>query len=431
MDTRRNTNIKTEKERLERKLSLQQLQINRLLEITQAINNNFSKVDLFKLYRDTLTWEMRIRTFALYTRSDKKWECVTSSGLDHNLLDVVDVVPYFSTFTRPTKVHEPNHPLLRAIEFVVPVHHKTFPIAFVFLGQDLFTDERDDVYETIRFISAITNVIAVAIENKRLFKHQLEQERLNRELELAAEVQNMLIPDNASLPRNEEFEFSGIYQPHKGVGGDYYDFLKVGSWEIFFCIADISGKGIAAALLMSNFQASLQSLVHQKHLSVHEFANRLNALVYRATGGKKFITFFIARYHLKKKCLHYLNAGHNPPLLYSKDRIYRLNRGCTILGAFSEIPQVEYGEIYLEADALFLLYTDGLVDIQNEEKKYFDETHLEKFIKDHSSLSVETFNKTLMESIQKFGGANNFPDDISVLTGRIFISREQEENPKC
>ncbi|MCH2043574.1 MAG: PP2C family protein-serine/threonine phosphatase [Saprospiraceae bacterium] len=426
MDTTTNSNIKTEKELLEHKLSLQQLQINRLLEITQAINNNFSKTDLFKLYQDTLSWEMRIETFALYTRITDEWECVASAGLGETLLDM-DITNYFSRFTRSTKVAEPDHPLLREFEFVIPVHHKTYPIAFAFLGEDLFSGKRDDIYETIRFISAITNVIAVAIENKRLFKRQLEQERLNRELELAVQVQNMLIPNNTRLPKNEEYEFSGIYQPHKGVGGDYYDFLEVGDREISFCIADISGKGIAAALLMSNFQANLQSLVHRKYLSVRKFTNRLNTLVYRATGGEKFITFFIARYHLKKKRLRYLNAGHNPPLMYSKGKIHRLDQGCTILGAFSKIPNVEFGEIYLDDDALFLLYTDGLTDLQNEEGEYFDESHLERFLQEYNHLDVGTLNSTLMSVIHKFKGENDFPDDISVLTGRIFKPKTIED----
>lgn len=425
MDTTTNSNIKTEKERLEHKLSLQQLQINRLLEITQAINNNFSKADLFKLYQDTLSWEMRIQTFALYTQISDEWECVASAGLGDTLLEM-DITDHFSTFTRSTKVHEPDHPLLREFEFVIPVHHKKYPIAFAFLGEDLFTGERDDIYETIRFISAITNVIAVAIENKRLFKRQLEQERLNRELELAVQVQNMLIPNNTRLPKNNEYEFSGIYQPHKGVGGDYYDFLEVGDREISFCIADISGKGIAAALLMSNFQANLQSLVHRKYLSVRKFTNRLNTLVYKATGGEKFITFFIARYHLKKKRLRYLNAGHNPPLMYSNGKIHRLDQGCTILGAFSKIPNVEFGEIYLDDDALFLLYTDGLTDLQNEQGDYFDEAHLERFLLEYNHLDVETLNSTLMDVIHKFKGENDFPDDISVLTGRIFKPKTAE-----
>jgi sigma-B regulation protein RsbU (phosphoserine phosphatase) len=159
---------------------------------------------------------------------------------------------------------------------VIPVYHKKYPIAFTFIGENLI-DAEDDVYEPIRFVAAITNIIAVAIENKRLFKKQLEQERLKRELELAVQVQNMLIP--GVLPHTAEFEFDGVYHPHEGVGGDYYDFIELGEREMAFCIADISGKGIAAALLMSNFQASLHSLINRKYLSVIEFASLLNERV--------------------------------------------------------------------------------------------------------------------------------------------------------
>jgi sigma-B regulation protein RsbU (phosphoserine phosphatase) len=416
--------LKTQREQLEHKLSLQQLQINRLLEITQAINSNFKIADLFRIYKDTLTWELRIKKFALFTRYNDQWRCAAHAGIDEQLL-LMDIGPELLRFQRASKMEGETHPLLKEFNIVIPVYHKKYPIAFTFIGEDLFSSE-GDVYEPIRFVSAITNIIAVAIENKRLFKRQLEQERMRRELELAVQVQNMLIPHD--LPVNEKYEFSGIYQPHEGVGGDYYDFIELSDREMAFCIADISGKGIAAALLMSNFQANLQSLVNRKHLNVKEFINILNQRVLRTTKGEKFITFFIARYHRYKKRLRYLNAGHNPPLMISGGKLVKLDKGCTILGAFDKIPQIEMGEIYLEEDAFFLLYTDGLTDLQNEEGDYFDDEMLAQFALKNQNLGVPEFNEKLMDEIKAFKGSLGFPDDISVLSGRIFVDK-CAENP--
>ncbi len=422
------TVLKQQKELLEHKLSLQQLQINRLLEITQAINSNFKIADLFRIYKDTLTWELRIKKFALFTRFEDHWQCSAHAGIEEGLL-CHDIEEQLSRFQRAGKIEERTHPLLGQFSIVIPVYHKKYPIAFTFIGENPF-EEEGDVYEPIRFVSAITNIIAVAIENKRLFKKQIEQEKLRRELELAVQVQNMLIPSPNELPRNEFYEFSGIYQPHEGVGGDYYDFIDLNDREIAFCIADISGKGIAAALLMSNFQASLQSLINRKYLNVKEFTSLLNERVLKTTKGDKFITFFMARYHRYKKRLRYLNAGHNPPIMISGGKLHKLDKGCTILGAFNQIPSIEMGEIFLEDDAFFLLYTDGLTDLRNEAGDYFDEERLASFTLENYQLPVQEFNEALMNFIGVFKGSLDFPDDISVLTGRIYVSKSAENEPE-
>jgi sigma-B regulation protein RsbU (phosphoserine phosphatase) len=419
VDTSQKIDLKTREEILETKLTLQQLQFNRVLEITQAINNNIGIADLFNLYKGLLTWEMGIKKFALYTHKKGVWTCATSAGIEAGDLKE-DIEAYLPQYQRRQSIDEPEHPLLQHFSFVVPVYHKEYAIAYTFLGAEGLDDLDAQGYDPITLISAITNVIAVAIENKRLFKRQLDQERLKREMELAIQVQNMLIP--SELPKNEHYEFAGVYRPHEGVGGDYYDFFEVGGGEVAFCIADISGKGIAAALLMSNFQANLQTLVHRKYLSVKKFTNRLNSLVLRTTQGDKFITFFIARYHVRKKRLRYLCAGHNPPFMYTQGKIQRLDKGCTILGAFPKIPVIEFGEIFLEDDALFLLYTDGLTDLQNENDDYFDDAHVEKFIQNNNDLPVEKFNEKLMKEVDEFKGTRSFPDDISVLTGRLFVN---------
>jgi sigma-B regulation protein RsbU (phosphoserine phosphatase) len=419
-NSEQNNQGRTVREQLEHKLSLQQLQINRLLEITQAINNNFKIADLFRIYKDILTWEMRIKKFALYTRFEDSWTCVAHAGIEENLLRQ-NIESYLPNFHRPGKVEYPEHELLSGFSIVIPVLHKKYPIAYTFIGENLI-DYDEDVYEPIRFVAAITNIIAVAIENKRLFKKQLEQERLKRELELAVQVQNMLIP--GVLPRNTEFEFDGVYHPHEGVGGDYYDFIELGEREMAFCIADISGKGIAAALLMSNFQASLHALINRKYLTVIEFANLLNERVLKTTKGDKFITFFIARYHKTKKRLLYLNCGHNPPIMMMNNQIHRLDKGCTVLGAFKKLPGIEWGEIHLTSDAFFLLYTDGLTDLRNENGDFFDENRVIDFVKENEKLSVNNFNKLLLERLDVFKGELGFSDDISFLSAKIFVSAD-------
>lgn len=413
-----NSEIYAKNEVLGTRLALQKLQIKRLLEITQAINNNISNKDLFDMYRNALSLEMKVGGFAFFVFQDGEWTCATTVGISDEIAGLPINGELLAQHSRPNRIKdEEQDPLLREFDFILPVFHKKQPLAVVLL-RDVNVDS-EDIFELVQFVAAITNIVAVALENKRLFKRQLEQERLKRDVELAVQVQNMLIPRH--LPSNKNYAFAGVYQPHEGVGGDYYDLIKISDDDIAFCIADISGKGVAAALLMANFQANLHALIHRTNIHVRKFIEELNAAVLRTTKGDKFITFFIARYNLSQRRLRYLCAGHNPPLLFSDGKVQRLDKGCTILGIFDKIPKIEMGEIYLDKDAFILLYTDGLTDLSNKANEYFDEEKLVQFIAQNQDCEVGEFNSRLMAKVHEFKGENDFPDDISLLTGRIFV----------
>ena len=400
-------------ELLERDLYLKQLQINRLLDVTQAINNNLSADNLYNIYKSTLNWELGIKKMILYIKDFGEWHCATSIDVDPKLLkmDLTDVI---SKYKRVANLDEKNHPLLKDFDIVVPVFHKDYPIAFTFIGG---LGESDNTYEKIQFVTTITNIISVAIENKRLFKRQLEQERLKREMELAEEMQKMLIP--SELPSNDFFELDGIYRPHLGVGGDYFDFIELNEKEFVVCIADISGKGVAAALLMSNFQANLQLLV-RREISMDQMIRLLNESVLRITKGDKFITFFLSIYNIETRILTYVNAGHNPPLLFGRDHVTYLRDGCTILGIFPEIPSIEVGEIRVSPNSLLVAYTDGLTDVRNDQNEFFNTEMLHAFLKKYQELSVKSFNEKLLSTIEEFRGQSEYPDDVAVITCKIF-----------
>lgn len=398
---------------LERDLFLKQLQINRLLELTQAINNNFSAEHLFKIYQSILSWEIGIKKMMCYTKEDDKWYCASHIGIEEKEASK-DISRELLQYQRMTNLMDSDHYIVRQFDIVIPVYHKNNPIAFTLLGE-LEADE--EMYEKIRFITTITNIIAVAIENKRLFKRQIEQERLKKEMELARNVQKMLIPD--SLPSNEYFELDSIYMPHLGVGGDYFDYIPFGDTEFAFCIGDISGKGVGAALLMANFQANLRTLV-QLRLDKKDFIQQLNTRLLDITKGEKFITFFYAEYCISSKRLTYINAGHNPPILLKGTELIPLDKGCTILGSFDRIPEIEVGEIDIDQETLLVTYTDGITDLQNDLGDYFEEPILKQFALSSRSSSAKEFNIHLMDFMNKFRESQPFPDDLSVLTCKIF-----------
>ncbi|MCB0554175.1 MAG: SpoIIE family protein phosphatase [Phaeodactylibacter sp.] len=402
-------------EALERELNLKQLQINRLLNITQAINNNVSAEGLFNMYKSFLSWEIGVKKMTLYVREEEDWICAASIGIPDSLLSL-DISPYFERYIRLNNVEDDSHPLIKEFDVVIPVRHKDHPIAYVFIGG---FGEEEDMYNKVQFITTITNIIAVAIENKRLFKRQLEQERLKREMELAGEMQHMLIPKK--MPSKSCYELDSIYKPHLGVGGDYFDFIEFEDGKIVFCVGDISGKGVAAALLMANFQANFHTLIN-KRTALDCFVRDLNNSVNLITQGERFITFFIAEYDTVTHSLLYVNAGHNPPVLVNEGELILLNKGCTILGSFPDLQEVEVGHLTVDGEAIILAFTDGLTDLQNENSDFLNEEMLYTFVRNNYKLSAAEFNRQLMSRLELFKGVKNYPDDFTVLTCKIFTS---------
>jgi phosphoserine phosphatase RsbU/P len=398
---------------LERDLNLKQLQVNRLLNITQAINNNVKMSGLFEMYTSFLSWEMGVKKMALYYRKDKKWVCSAHIGFEDKELKT-DVSEQLSRYTRLHTLADSDDPFFRQFDVVIPVKHKDVHLAYVFIGG---FGEEEDMYNKVQFITTITNIITVAIENKRLFKKQIEEERLRKEMELASEMQQLLIPK--SLPTRKEYELSSIYRPHLNVGGDYFDFVEHGNGRITFCIADIAGKGVAAALLMSNFQASFHNLL-ERYDSLTSFVEELNRSVLRITKGERFLTFFVAQCDLNTRTLTYVNAGHNPPILAMNEQLKYLDKGTTVLGAFDELPFIEQGTEQLEGEALILLFTDGLTELQNEAGEFMDENFGQKFVLENYHLSATEFNQKVMNALDLFKGRAGFQDDFTVLTCKVF-----------
>lgn len=399
-------------EKLEKELSLKELQIKSLLTITQAINDNVPADGLYNMYRSFLSWEMGISRMALYVvNNNGDWSCTTNINFDTELQE--GFIQLLIPFKRLHTIRREDDPALKSFDIIIPVFHKKQPIAYSVIGG---IRDKEDLYNKIQFITTITNIIAVAIENKRLFNTQLQQERLNREIQLAKDVQTMLIPDK--LPKEKHYQLSSIYKPHFNIGGDYFDCIKFSKDKFAFCIADVSGKGVAAALLMANFQAMIQSLIFQ-YRDLETFVFALNQAVYRLTKSDKFITFFICEIDTKKREIRYINAGHYPPIMRTNGKINRLTEGCTVIGAFEKLPSIKEGLLKYDDEVLIMSFTDGLADLRNDAGDYFEDDNIESFITKNANLPVDEFNDELLKVIDDFKGKTAYPDDIAVLTCKV------------
>lgn len=401
---------------IKKQFEIKELELNALLEITQAINSNLPEESLYKIYNFTLRSNLNIRKLALFVLDDT-WACKVNFGTQHHY-GKVKLLHEFKTIQDITHLREFKQCEFTEFDMIIPVAHKDHTLALVFVGG---LDRNDMSYENedgIRFIQALSNIIIVAIENKKLARKQLEQESLRKELEIARDVQQFLFPEK--LPNTELLKIEASYLPHDRIGGDYYDYIPINKNQFLICVADVSGKGIPAALMMSNFQASLRTLVRQTP-NLTDIIEALNFQVLENTKGEKFITFFAAIYDIHLKTMVYVNAGHNPPILMTRDETRLLEDGSTVLGAMHPLPFLNEGFITDLEDFLIFCYTDGLTETINEQEKEFGMEALMDYFADKNNQVKElrTIHEDIIVALDTFKGNNGYHDDITILSCRV------------
>lgn len=407
--------MKTSQSKIKR-LQLFSFKLNSLLSITKAINANLDTENLLARYEKILREELNIGRVLIYKYNfeSEAWEIILKAGCGEEV-DEINMENDIIGTEEITFVTSSPNPNLRVFDNIIPVFHNNEPIAYVLIGD--IDEESKGVSPTIKhlnFIQTLSNIIIVAIENIRLYNESLRQEALKKELELASRMQSMLIPDNKSLPNNEQVFVSTFYQPHYEVGGDYYDYIPLNEDEGVFCIADVSGKGISAALLMSNFQANLRALFTTKS-DLEEIITTLNERVMSSAKGEKFITLFIAKYNYRSAVLEYITAAHNPPILYKTDseELEFLENGCIGLGMLDEIPMIQKGEVKMTERTKLLCYTDGLVELMGSEKVHYDTEQIKSRLTNQERIDHNIRSIIEDQSIEE--GSTAIFDDISII----------------
>jgi sigma-B regulation protein RsbU (phosphoserine phosphatase) len=344
------------------RLKISKFKLDALLDITLSINANLPTEVLLTKYESILRTNLGIGRILIF-KHGYKWECILNAGFPKRLETSIDVELMLLGFKEIAIV---THELgFEGIDIIIPVYNNHIPLAFVFIGDIEEEGEgMSPVLKHLNFIQTISSIIIVAIENIRLFNESLRQEALKKELELAARMQTALIPRENQLPDKGRIIVNGFYYPHTEVGGDYYDCIKLSENITGFCIADVSGKGISAAILMSNFQASLRALFTYD-IPLETLVIKLNSIIIANAGGEKFITFFVARYNQTDSILEYVNAAHNPPVFYNTvtGEVDLLNAGCVGIGMLEMIPVIEKKEIKIINYSKIVCYTDGLSEL--------------------------------------------------------------------
>jgi sigma-B regulation protein RsbU (phosphoserine phosphatase) len=303
-------------------------------------------------------------------------------------------------------------------ELLLPLSTRDKLLGFISLGPK----RSDEPYSgtDVRLLKSVAAQTGLALENARLMSaiadEVAQRERLNREVEIAREVQERLFPQ--TLPPIAGIDYAGACRPALGVGGDYYDFLALPGGQLGIAIGDVSGKGIAAALTMASLQASLRGEATRGSENLATLMSHVNHLVYEASSSNRYATFFYAQYNPATRQLIYVNAGHNPPMLFRHTdgawQLSRLETGGTVVGLLETFPY-EQGSVRIEPGDVFIAFTDGISESMNSADEEWSESALIEAVKACSGLSPSEMITRIMQAADKFVAGAKQHDDMTLV----------------
>jgi sigma-B regulation protein RsbU (phosphoserine phosphatase) len=299
---------------------------------------------------------------------------------------------------------------LRAI-LCVPLKIKDQVLGVVYVDNRLQTGIFTEA--DLELLTAIASSAAIAIENARLYQVAVEKGRMERELQMAHDVQASLLP--RETPQVAGWEFAARWQPAREVAGDYYDFIPLGEGQLGLVIADVSDKGMPAALFMALTRSMVRASVGSAPSPAEGIAHANRLICADATGGM-FVTLFYALLNPANRELTYVNAGHNPPLLYGadQDQLTKLLRTGMALGVLED-SCYEQQTLYLNPDDFVLLYTDGVTDATNTQIQDFGMERLERVVLDHRHTPAVDILAGLERAIHDFAGSAAPFDDTAIV----------------
>jgi len=266
-----------------------------------------------------------------------------------------------------------------------------------------------------------------------LIEEQRQRQKLENELSIAHEVQQQLFP--RSVPNLQGIEIEAICRPARVVSGDYYDFIRISPTRLAIAVADISGKGMSAALLMANVQAALRSDVlryrngqpgiRQEQIDTAEIVSHLNLHLFRNTSDERYATVFFGVYDTVTRQLHYTNAGHLPPIYISGGKVRRLETGGMVVGLFNDVP-FEQGAVEIEHGGMLVAYSDGLIEPENVYGEEFGTERLIEVATRNKDQSSHAIAEAMIRASEEWSGSPEQADDMTLIVMRFSGASEEK-----
>lgn len=397
-----------------RELDRKVVELKTLFEVAREFNSLLTRDQIGAVFKYTLMGQFLINKAFLAIKKETGFEILTSNGLPElpSSEELARLSGDLSQEKAPDFALLNKYGLDRCLAIRNETQEESMPVAVVGLGPKLNKTIYSDA--ELQMVESIANLSLLSIEKTHLMDEMIEKRRMMEELSIARTIQQGLIPN--PIPQLDSLDTALINIPSREVGGDYVDVARTPDGNLIFAIADVSGKGIPAALLMANLQAMLHVLL-PVDISLSEAVGRINNLLVQHTPADRFITFFLGKYYRDESCFRYINAGHNPGYLLRSGHnvIEELTTGGLLLGALPTLMPYETGEVFLEKGDRILLYTDGVTETFNPSKtEEFGEERLKKAFLANRERGSEALLSALLKDVESFGDSRA-SDDLTAL----------------
>jgi len=415
-----NRQLVGEMERLNRKLSIKVHQLHTVFDVSRELNRSLEEESIHHVLVTTVMGQVLVRQVLVLCEAPVgRVEAVIARGLELSEAERAELAAESFAALVAGVGQGLHHGAVGAIMArtglvqLVPVNVGEEVRAFIGVGPRL--DHRPIEAEEREFIQTLGAQAVVACDNLRLHREMAVKERLEREMAIARDIQARLLP--GATPILDGFEIAAVSRPCYEVGGDTYDFLELGG-ELGLAIGDVVGKSIPAALTMASVHASLRAHVSHPGSSPAGLMTALNGFLVRSLQSGRFVTFFLALLDRENGRLRYVNAGHNPPLLFSADgRVEALSEGGLVLGIFEEAGYAEGTARLLPGDTL-VLYTDGVTEFMDAAEEEFGMERLEAAVRSRHGWSASDVVAGVLADLAAFAGGVPARDDVTLVVVR-------------
>lgn len=399
--------------RLDRKVH----DLNTLLELSKDFNMMVDRDEIARTFKFAMLGQMLIRTFFFALDEDGEKSVVASSGLKekpseeelNTLFELEDV--FYCDEDHDCPFLDNNK-----IKLVIALRFQNEKIGIVGVGAPANNESYGD--EQVNFLQSLGNLALLTIQKTYLLEERIEKKQMEEELNLAKSIQEGLLP--SPIPTIEGFDLEATNISSRQVGGDYFDIVETPDGGHILAIADVTGKGVPASLLMANLQSMLHALA-PIDISLSEATGSINNIIHYNTPPDKFITFFWGKLSNDKTHFEYVNAGHNPPLLFreGQEEPQKLSAGGVILGAMESLMPYEASSVQLQKGDTLVCYTDGVTEAMNpEQTEEYEEERLIACLKKNLSKSSKEIMDSIIEDITDFSDGVQY-DDITILVLKV------------
>lgn len=412
-----NSRLLTELKKTNKQLDKKVQELHTLFDISQEFSGTLEQKQIVRIFKFALLGQMLVqRFFFIYQRGDER-TLVAKNGIkdEPNAEDFKAFFKLDDDLTIVDDTLRSKIPCLKhcGIHTIIALRLGGQKMAVIGVGPRASGEELSS--SDFNFLSSLGNLALLSFQKNYLIEERLQRKNLEQEIQLAKTIQDGLLPNR--LPTKKGIDLAAINIPSKEVGGDYYDVLERDG-KLILSIADVTGKGIPAALLMANMQSMLHALTYDE-FDMSNVTDRINEIMYRNTPNDKFITFFWATLDTQTNELQFVNAGHNPPYIIGKDgSVSELKDGGLLIGAMPTLSPYVSTKCKLNQGDVLVMFTDGVTEAENDEGDMFEEERLIECVQNNINESAQTILDAISVDVKKFTGGS-FNDDFTALIVKI------------